>query len=99
MRLFPVLMLALAMLPSVVPAASLLGGPARGSPGTATPQPYGQPQVRPLGRSHSQPPLLVNPAQPRPQNIPQAVPKDQPLPQLQQPRTASPLPAKPAGQR
>lgn len=86
MRHFPVLTLALVMLPVVASAANSLGGPAPGSPGTATPQPYGQPQVRPLGGSPNRPPLLVNPAQPRPQSMPQPLPKDRPLPQLEEQR-------------
>ena len=55
-----------------------------GLPGTATPQPYGQPprSVAPVPRNS--PPLLVNPAQPRqPLSAPQALPGDKPLPSLE----------------
>ncbi|WP_043311642.1 hypothetical protein [Pseudomonas sp. ML96] len=57
-----------------------------GLPGTATPQPYGQPQVRSISPApRSSPPLLVNPAQPQqrvPLSSPRSLPKDQPLPSL-----------------
>jgi hypothetical protein len=58
-----------------------------GLPGTATPQPYAQPQVRgisPVPRSSA--PLLVNPGQPQPRiplSSPQPLPRDQPLPSLE----------------
>ncbi|MBC9250193.1 hypothetical protein A9179_07890 [Pseudomonas alcaligenes] len=81
MRLFS-LLIALLLLPtSWLAAAELLRSP---MPGSATPQPYAQPQVRPLGRSISNPPLLNNPSRPRPLSVPQPLPKDQPLPQLQE---------------
>jgi len=61
-----------------------------GLPGTPTPQPYGQPQLRstpPVPRSS--PPLLVNPQRPHtPLSTPQPLPKDQPLPQLETQRRA-----------
>ncbi|MBB2495109.1 hypothetical protein [Aquipseudomonas ullengensis] len=89
MRNFPVFALLLGLLSTgSLSAAELLRvpvAPASGSPGTATPQPYGQPQVRPLG-SGNRPPLLNNPAQPRPMNTPAPLPKDQPLPQLEEQR-------------
>lgn len=59
--------------------------PEPGAPGTATPQPYGQPQIRNLPMApRSSPPLLVNPGQPsrQPMNT-QPLPKDQPLPLLE----------------
>lgn len=57
-----------------------------GLPGTATPQPYAQPQIRSLPMApQSNPPLLVNPGQPSraPMATPQPLPKDQPLPSLE----------------
>ncbi|MWV13024.1 hypothetical protein F3I62_13040 [Pseudomonas sp. R-28-1W-6] len=96
MRLFPCMSL---ILPLLLVSTLTVAGPPPGSPGTATPQPYGQPQARPLGGSQRHPPLLNSPAQPRPLSQPRPAPKDQPLPQLEQPRVPSPAPAKPAGQR
>lgn len=96
MRLFPCVGLILSLF-----LVSTLGvaGPLPGSPGTSTPQPYGQPQARPLGAGNRNPPLLNSPAQHRPLSQPRLVPRDQPLPQLERPRTSSPAPARPAGQR
>lgn len=58
-----------------------------GSPGTSTPQPYAQPQIRSLPAApHGSPPLLVNPNQPStraPTTTVRPVPKDQPLPSLE----------------
>jgi hypothetical protein len=56
-----------------------------GLPGTATPQPYGQPPVRSITPApRNSPPLLVNPQRPRtPLSTPQPPPKDKPLPQLE----------------
>ncbi|MBD9424190.1 hypothetical protein IB232_02525 [Pseudomonas sp. PDM15] len=56
-----------------------------GLPGTATPQPYGKPEVRSITPApRNSPPLLVNPQRPRtPLSPPQALPKDKPLPQLE----------------
>jgi hypothetical protein len=56
-----------------------------GLPGTATPQPYGKPEVRSITPApRNSPPLLVNPQRPRtPLSAPQALPKDKPLPQLE----------------
>lgn len=83
MRIFP-LIIALLLFPSSwLGAAELLRSP---PPGTATPQPYAQPQVRPLGRSATSPPLLSVPAQRQPLSVPQPLPRDKPLPQLQHPR-------------
>ncbi len=91
MRLFLVLVVCAGLLPiAPLSAADLLRRPAAGSPGTATPQPYSQPQVRPLGNNSNRAPLLNNPAQPRPQNMPQPLPKDRPLPQLEPQRQANP---------
>ncbi|VXB68443.1 conserved exported hypothetical protein [Pseudomonas sp. 8AS] len=96
MRLFPRISL---ILPLLLVSTLNMAGPPPGSPGTATPQPYGQPQARPLGGSNRNPPLLNSPAQHRPLSQPRPVPRDQPLPQLERPRTSSPAPARPAGQR
>ena len=71
-------------------AAEPLRRPSAGLPGTATPQPYSQPQVRPLGSGNHHPPLLNNPAQPRSLTPPQPLPKDRPLPQLEPQRQAKP---------
>ncbi|MDD0844205.1 hypothetical protein [Pseudomonas sp. Gutcm_11s] len=77
-RLSLLLILALSALAQAQPS---------GLPGTSTPQPYGQPQVRsitPVPRNS--PPLLVNPAQPQqrmPLSSPRPVPRDQPLPSLE----------------
>ena len=58
-----------------------------GMPGTPTPQPYAQPQIRSLPMTpQSSPPLLVNPGQPSPRlptAAPRSLPKDQPLPSLE----------------
>ncbi|MBB1519385.1 hypothetical protein [Aquipseudomonas guryensis] len=91
MRLFIVFALSAGLL-QIAPlsAADLLRRPTSGSPGTATPQPYSQPQIRPLGSSNRNPPLLNSPAQPRPLTPPQPLPKDRPLPQLEQQRKANP---------
>lgn len=91
MRLFLVFALCVGLLQSVqLSAADLLRRPSAGSPGTATPQPYSQPQIRPLGNSNRNPPLLSNPAQPRPLSPPQSLPKDRPLPQLEPQRNSNP---------
>ena len=84
MRFFPVLIALLTLFPtSWLVAGELLRSP---PPGSATPQPYAQPQVRPLGPSVSNPPLLNTPTQRRPLDTPQALPRDKPLPQLQHQR-------------
>jgi len=59
-----------------------------GLPGTATPQPYGKPEVRSITPApRNTPPLLVNPQRPRtPLSAPQTLPKDKPLPQLESQR-------------
>lgn len=91
MRLFLVFALC-AVLLHVDPllAAEPLRRPSAGLPGTATPQPYSQPQVRPLGNSNRNPPLLNSPAQHRQMAPPQPLPKDRPLPQLEPQRQANP---------
>lgn len=86
MRNFPLFALLSGLLATTsLPAAELLVpvAPASGAPGTATPQPYGQPQVRPLGGGNRAP-LLNTPTQPRPLDSPVPLPKDQPLPQLEE---------------
>ena len=91
MRLFLMFALCVGLLQTApLSAADLLGRPAAGSPGTATPQPYSQPQVRPLGNSNRNPPLLNSPAQQRQMAPPQPLPKDRPLPQLEPQRQANP---------
>lgn len=91
MRLFSCLLLTTSLFAaSAGMAAELLGRPTAARPGTATPQPYAQPQVRPLGRSISNPPLLNTPSQPRPMGVPRPLPKDKPLPQLQEQPERSP---------
>ena len=56
--------------------------PAPGSPGTATPQPYGQPVVPTPIRRQDSPPLQPPPVgQPLPETRPQ---RDQPIPLLDQ---------------
>nr|WP_286946960.1 hypothetical protein [Pseudomonas sp. UBA6718] len=68
----------------LLPSAQTLAQPP-GLPGTATPQPYAQPQIRTLPAApRSSPPLLA----------PQPLPRDQPLPQLDTRR--NPQSAKPA---
>lgn len=58
-----------------------------GMPGTPTPQPYAQPQIRSLPMTpQGSPPLLVKPGQPSsrvPAAAPRPLPKDQPLPALE----------------
>ncbi|MGL4318655.1 MAG: hypothetical protein ACRCTL_18820 [Pseudomonas sp.] len=83
MRIFPLIIALLLFPASWLSAADLLRSPPAG---TATPQPYAQPQVRPLGRSATSPPLLNTPSQRQPLNAPQPLPRDQPLPQLQHQR-------------
>lgn len=91
MRLFLVLVVCAGLLPiAPLSAADLLRRPAAGSPGSATPQPYSQPQVRPLGNSNRNPPLLNSPMQHRQMAPPQPLPKDRPLPQLEPQRQANP---------
>lgn len=86
----------------LLPAAQALAQPP-GLPGTATPQPYAQPQIRTLPATpRSSPPLQFIPGQVRPGQVsprspllaPQSLPQDQPLPQLDTRR--NPQPAKPA---
>lgn len=58
--------------------------PAPGSPGTATPQPYGQPGVPTPNRRHDTAPLLPPPVgQPLPGGVPRRE-ADKPIPQLDQ---------------
>lgn len=59
MRPYRLALVALIILAQPALAADFPGRPtsAPGSPGTATPQPYGQPSVRPLG-APDRPPLL-----------------------------------------
>lgn len=81
----------------LLPAAQAMAQPP-GLPGTATPQPYAQPQIRTLPAApRSSPPLQVRPGQPAPRSpllAPQPLPRDQPLPQLD--TRHNPQPAKPA---
>ena len=67
----------------------------QGLPGTATPQPYAQPQVRSLPAApYGTPPLLVNPGQPaRPLVNPPPAPRGQPLPQLEKRQQGQQRPA------
>ncbi len=59
--------------------------PAAGAPGTATPQPYGQPQNAPIQRQGpGTAPLLPPPQGQRVPGMAPLQPKDQPLPQLEQ---------------
>ncbi|MDX5372821.1 MAG: hypothetical protein LPK18_10335 [Pseudomonadaceae bacterium] len=78
MRLLPLVLILLAC-----PSAEALPP---GAPGSATPQPYGQPQIRPQPVAPpGSPPLLVNPGQPSrvPNAAPRPLPQDQPLPSLE----------------
>lgn len=95
MRLFSaVLFFASLLIVSTGMAAELLGRPTAPMPGSATPQPYAQPQVRPLGPSITSPPLLNTPSRRQPLSVPQPLPRDKPLQQLQPQRERnSPHPA------
>lgn len=70
----------------LLPAAQTLAQPP-GLPGTATPQPYAQPQIRTLPAApRSSLPLQVRPGQPAPRSpllAPQPAPQDKPLPVLE----------------
>lgn len=60
-----------------------------GLPDAPTPQPYAAPELRSTpGVPFGSPPLLLAPPPP----LPQAVPADRPLPQLEEVRKASPKP-------
>lgn len=80
----------------LLPAVQALAQP-QGLPGTATPQPYAQPQIRTLPAAPRSSPLQVRPGQPAPRSpllAPQPLPRDQPLPQLD--TRGNPQSAKPA---
>ncbi|MBD9481911.1 hypothetical protein IB229_02930 [Pseudomonas sp. PDM14] len=86
MRSYPVALVLLALLIQPALAADFPGRPtpAPGSPGTATPQPYGQPTVRPLG-APDRPPLL-NDQRGLPPRLQERVPigtPDRPIPALE----------------
>lgn len=65
-------------------AQELLRSPQPVAPGNATPQPYVQPQVRPLGAPRDSPPLLDNGQQRRLQPSVRETRPDSPIPALEE---------------